>query len=728
MLCSSIIAGAQSFTLMYPFTGASTTSGLIDPTPTPTAVGVTSGSFTAVGTPSLNPNAGGRFSFVGWPSGMGLNGNDTYSTMTGSINTSEYYEIALTPQSGYTLSLNTLTFKVQRSGTGIRNYAVRTSADGFTNNLPASITPANSNLSVVGTNEFFWNLDATTSAQNGSTINFLGASTTSSVSFRFYAWNSESSGGTFSIDTVIFNGSVASGTVACNSPTISAITGNSVICSNQSLHLGSTVQGTAPFTYTWTGSGALSSVNSSTTSVTGATSSNYVLSVSNACGTASAAITATVNTAPVLSVNSASVCSGSSATLVASGANTYSYSSGNSVVTPTATTNYTVIGTNTVTGCSATAITTITVISNPVIIVNSGGVCTGESYTITPSGASTYTYSSGSAIVTPTASTSTYTVTGTNSFGCVGSAVATVSVSSTLLFNVNSGAICLGNSFTITPSGASTYTYSSGSAVVTPTANTTYTVLATNSAGCSGYAISSVTVNALPTVSVNSAAICIGATASLTASGASIYLWNTAQTTSSISVTPTASVQYTVVGTNSNNCSNSAVATVTVNALPVVSLNLSAINLQCVNVNSVSLSGGLPAGGTYTGTAVTLGNFSPSSAGVGTYTITYSYTDANNCSNTADDVMTVDACTGINTIESSSFIVYPNPSNGIVTVKSMVYPASINVFDLSGKLVASKVVTTTEMELNLSELANGVYHLSIITDKTTINHKIMINK
>jgi hypothetical protein len=61
----------------------------------------------------------------------------------------------------------------------------------------------------MGMNEFFWNFDATTSAQTGSSINLMGASTTSSVSFRFYGWNSEGGSGTFSIDNVVFDGSMA---------------------------------------------------------------------------------------------------------------------------------------------------------------------------------------------------------------------------------------------------------------------------------------------------------------------------------------------------------------------------------------------------------------------------------------------------------------------------------------------------------------------------------------
>lgn len=207
LVLAGLNASAQSFTATYDFAATTSVTGTTDPTIPPVVTGLTCGSFMAVGTPSSNPTATGRFSFVGWPNGAATT-VDTYSTMTGAINTGEYYEVSLTPDAGYTLTLNSIAFTVQRSGTGIRSYAVRTSADAFLNNLPASVGTS-TNLSVVGTNEFFWNFDATTSAQNGSNINLGGTSTDQAVSFRFYAWNSEAGTGTFSIDNVVFDGSMS---------------------------------------------------------------------------------------------------------------------------------------------------------------------------------------------------------------------------------------------------------------------------------------------------------------------------------------------------------------------------------------------------------------------------------------------------------------------------------------------------------------------------------------
>src|SRR3982750_5045769 len=100
VLFISVLAHAQSFSGTYPFTNVTNTSGRTDPTPVPTATGVTFGSFSAVapaGNPnslSPNPNASVRFSFTGWPTGA-TNGSNTF---TGSINTGQYYEVTISPQ------------------------------------------------------------------------------------------------------------------------------------------------------------------------------------------------------------------------------------------------------------------------------------------------------------------------------------------------------------------------------------------------------------------------------------------------------------------------------------------------------------------------------------------------------------------------------------------------------------------------------------------------------
>lgn len=288
--------------------------------------------------------------------------------------------------------------------------------------------------------------------------------------------------------------------------------------------------------------------------------------------------------ATTASANVSSICAGTSATLNASNQTaglTYSWTplalSGTSVsVTPSVSTTYTVSAA--LAGCNLafpTATVSINVNAAPVISINSGAICNGQSYTLNPSGAASYTFSSGSAVVNPSV-TSSYSVTGTSTAGCVSAApaVATVTVNAIPVITVNSGTVCQGQSFTITPSGASTYSYSSSSNTLVGLASSTVvSVIGTSSAGCTSAPVnSSITVTPLPNVSAVTTAslICAGNSATLTASGATTYSWNTGASTSAIAVSPSVTTTYTVTGT-SNGCNK--VITVTQNVSPCLGIS-----------------------------------------------------------------------------------------------------------------------------------------------------------
>ena len=129
---------------------------------------------------------------------------------TGMLNTGNYVQVTLTPSTGYTLTINSLTFRVQRSGTGPRDMAVRSSVDNYTDNLPATINPANAALSIIPTNVIHYVSDIST-GQNGATITPTNITDVSSpVTFRFYFFNAEATTGTFSVDDVVINGTTKS--------------------------------------------------------------------------------------------------------------------------------------------------------------------------------------------------------------------------------------------------------------------------------------------------------------------------------------------------------------------------------------------------------------------------------------------------------------------------------------------------------------------------------------
>lgn len=205
---------------------------------------------------------------------------------------------------------------------------------------------------------------------------------------------------------------------------------------------------------------------------------------------------------------------------------------------------------------------TFTVNANPIITVSNGTICSGKVFTMTPSGGVSYTYSSGSNTVSPSSNT-TYTVVGSSAQGCTNTAVSNVVVNANPTITVNSGTICSGKVFTISPSGATLYTYSSGSNTVSPTSNTSYTVVGLSVQGCTNTAISNVIVNSLPiiTASSTSSLMCTGETTTITANGASSYTWTSNGSGAAIIVSPTTTTNYTVTGVAANSCTNATVFT-----------------------------------------------------------------------------------------------------------------------------------------------------------------------
>jgi len=275
--------------------------------------------------------------------------------------------------------------------------------------------------------------------------------------------------------------------------------GNLLVCSGNSTTL-TAVSGSNTVKW-YQGATSTVAVGTGTTFVTPALSavsastvSYYAEAVASGSVSARTPITVTVQSLPAIAVNSGSICTGNSFTMIPAGAATYTFSSGSAVVSPVVNSSYSVSGTSAA-GCvsSVMAVANVTVNTRPMVIVNSGSICAGNSFTIVPSGAVTYTVQNAGLVVSPQTST-VYMVTGTGTNGCVSSGATSSITVSSLAISVNSGTICKGSSFTMVPSGAVTYTFSSGSAVVYPKNNTSYTVTGANATGCTGMAVATVGV------------------------------------------------------------------------------------------------------------------------------------------------------------------------------------------------------------------------------------------
>jgi hypothetical protein len=326
--------------------------------------------------------------------------------------------------------------------------------------------------------------------------------------------------------------------------------------------------------------GTPSSVSTTISGLT--TAGSYKFYLSN--GACKDSMILTVNPLPVVTATGTSpICEGASTTITGAGADTYTINPGGlanaAIVSPTATTTYTVIGTS-VAGC--TSETTITITVNPLPVVTATGtspICEGASTTITGAGADTYTINPGglanAATVSPTATT-TYTVIGTSVAGCTSETTITITVNPLPVVNATgTSPICEGASPTITGAGADSYTINPGglanAATVSPTVTTTYTVIGTSVAGCTSETTITITVNPLPVVTATGTSpICEGASTTITGAGADTYTINLGGLANAATVSPTATTTYTVIGTSVAGCTSETTITITVNPLPVV--------------------------------------------------------------------------------------------------------------------------------------------------------------
>lgn len=168
-----------------------------------------------------------------------------------------------------------------------------------------------------------------------------------------------------------------------------------------------------------------------------------------------------------------------------------------------------------------------------------------------------------------------------------------------------------------------------------------------------------VTVNALPVVSFTGlpATVCEGSgTYALTPSPAGGTFSGPGVTGSTFDAAAAGvGGPYTITYTYSNGtCSNTYSQQVTVTALPVVSFSGLAAS-YCTTDAAVTLTGS-PAGGTFSGTGISGNSFDPATAGAGTFTITYSYTDGNGCTASTTQDVDVTVCPVYTTLDLTLFL------------------------------------------------------------------------
>ena len=387
--------------------------------------------------------------------------------------------------------------------------------------------------------------------------------------------------------------------------------------------------------------------------------------------------------------------------------------------------------------------------------------------------------------------TRTYTATSTTGAGCVGSANITITVNQLPAITTQPTAlaapICPGFNvtYTVGATGAGLIyqwqvstdngvTYSNLVNNATYSGVTTNTLVITNVAtslnnnryrcivsGTCPPAVTSSSVTLVvataPTITTQpvNVTVCAGANASFSvvAGGVpapTIYQWQVStdagvtwtNLTIGGSYTPTFTITGTVTTQNNNryrvlvtnSCgqtTTSSVATLVVNALPVVTAGALASRI-CISDTLIALAGS-PVGGSWTGIGVSGFNFVPTSTAIGTYNLTYTYTNAAGCTAAASVVAKVEDCQErLRLLSDNGVILYPNPNNGRfnIRINSTLYNyLGMKVYNSQGQLLNGNIVNDVMVSpvytglvygrvipIDLTRLPVGIYFVKFFYD------------
>jgi hypothetical protein len=398
-------------------------------------------------------------------------------------------------------------------------------------------------------------------------------------------------------------------------------------------------------TYVWSGQGTGSSQTTS-----GSTAGTYTVQVTkDGCvGTGSA--TLTVNTTPVVSMANQTKCSADPAVTFDAGISGGTYVWSNQGTGTAQTTSGSIAGRYTVQvtkdGCVGTGSATLTVNTTPVISMANQTKCSADPAVTFDAGISggTYVWSNqgtGTAQTTSGSTVGTYTVQVTKD-GCVGTGSATLTVNTTPVISMANQTKCSADPAVTFDAGISggTYVWSGqGTGTSQTTSGSTagtYTVQVTKD-GCVGTGSATLTVNTTPVVSIPDQDICTGDSTTFDAGNAgATYVWSNQGTGTNQTTKAKTAGTYTVAVTQ-NGCTASGSATLTLRALPIISMAPQAI---CAGDSTTFDAGN--AGATYVWSNQGTGTSQTTKAKTaGTYTV--EVTGVNGCKNTASAVLTFNA-------------------------------------------------------------------------------------
>jgi PKD repeat protein len=461
-------------------------------------------------------------------------------------------------------------------------------------------------------------------------------------------------------------------------------------------------------------------------------------SVSNAAGCwASDSIAVTVNPVPNINLGpNLFLCDGDVHQLsVPTGFASYNWSTGstNAIAFVTQGGAYSVTVTNTF-NCATIDSLTATYFPLPVInITGNTTACQGSTITLSVAGQGTsYIWNNGLVddVITVN-STGLYAVT-VSSFGCLGYDSINVTFLPNPVPNLGPNtAFCNGQTYIINAGAFAGYLWSNGSTTqsIEVSVAGTYSVTVSSVAGCTGSDAITLTIQPDPVVNLGAdMSICEGETYNLNAGMFSTYIWNDGSTGQILAVS--AAGTYAVTVSDNIGCEGEDEIEIGLTLLAEAAFSY-ATNGLVVSFTNESLN-------ETTGYLWDFGDgtHSTDENPVHTYTQNGSYDVTlfvgNECGNDSTS-RTVDVV-GIDELEKSGIVsIFPNPSNGLITVQvnyQAVGDVDLRVFNLLGQEIwftkESKTTFSLSKNIDLSGQTPGIYFLKIESGKLDYCKKIVI--
>jgi hypothetical protein len=660
------------------------------------------GGFTATGN-LVTISIGGQYTVVG----MTANGCTVTATSVNIVSNKTAPTIAITPTSAI---LTCTTASTSITASGANTYSWRSSNGGFSNsNATVSITIAGT-YTVTGTNSASGcTASASVIITDDKAVPTITVTPTTAVltcpnpttnltasGGVSYLWSKLGGGftastatatistiGNYSVKVTAANGCSANSgyidiTENRTAPSFNLAPSNPVnlTCTNPYLSISAPPGSLSGVTFSWTGPNGFTSTSGSITPITVGT---YTVTGtgSNGCTTT---VSGTVNsidkTPPPIIVTPSSTaltCTNPNASITASGGNTYSwtgtggYSNNGATVSINFVGTFTVLGTNSTNGCTATASVVITNDKTPPVITIIPNIavltCANPSQNLTASGGVSYVWTrsgGGFTATTPSITVTTpdtYFAVGTGANGCTSTGninvTQNIATPSTSLDYTTTILTCTNPSIPVTAYGGDSYAWTGtgGFTATTVTVNITtagtYVVTITGSNGCTATRSVVITENkTLPTVSVTPTTgnlTCTNSSVTLSQNSNGVtYSWSkmgggfTATGVTSINVNTPGT--YTITVSASNGCTASASAIVNQNTTPPpVTINPVSAALSCTTPTTTLTASG---GNTYVWSGPV--GFVSTSASItiiysGTYIVTA--TGTNNCTATTNIVV-----------------------------------------------------------------------------------------